>query len=86
MILLKLINWFRRRNHLYQALPSRVVYSLAVWPFQSLLCMQQVLVKVFVIAEAGVNHNGSLEICKKLIDISVKAGADAVKFQTINKR
>ncbi len=38
--------------------------------------------KVFIIAEAGVNHNGSLEICKKLIDISVKAGADAVKFQT----
>ncbi len=38
--------------------------------------------KVFIIAEAGVNHNGSLEICKKLIDVSVKAGADAVKFQT----
>jgi len=38
--------------------------------------------KVFIIAEAGVNHNGSLEICKKLIDVSVTAGADAVKFQT----
>ncbi len=38
--------------------------------------------KVFIIAEAGVNHNGSLEICKKLIDVSVEAGADAVKFQT----
>ncbi len=38
--------------------------------------------KVFIIAEAGVNHNGSLDICKKLIDVSVKAGADAVKFQT----
>ncbi|MGR3301644.1 MAG: N-acetylneuraminate synthase family protein [Candidatus Scalindua sp.] len=38
--------------------------------------------KVFIIAEAGVNHNGSLEICKKLIDVSVQAGADAVKFQT----
>ena len=37
---------------------------------------------VFIIAEAGVNHNGSLEICKKLIDVSVRAGADAVKFQT----
>jgi N,N'-diacetyllegionaminate synthase len=38
--------------------------------------------KTFIIAEAGVNHNGSLETCKKLIDVSVKAGADAVKFQT----
>lgn len=38
--------------------------------------------KVFIIAEAGVNHNGSLEIAKRLIDEAVKAGADAVKFQT----
>lgn len=38
--------------------------------------------KVFIIAEAGVNHNGSIELAKKLIDIAVKSGADAVKFQT----
>ena len=38
--------------------------------------------KVFIIAEAGVNHNGSIELAKKLIDIAVKAGVDAVKFQT----
>ena len=37
---------------------------------------------VFVIAEAGVNHNGSLELAKKLIDIAASSGADAVKFQT----
>jgi len=38
--------------------------------------------KVFIIAEAGVNHNGSLESAKKLIDVASEAGADAVKFQT----
>lgn len=37
---------------------------------------------VFIIAEAGVNHNGSLKIAKKLIDIAVESGVDAVKFQT----
>jgi len=37
---------------------------------------------VFFIAEAGVNHNGSLEMGKQLIDVGVDAGADAVKFQT----
>ena len=36
----------------------------------------------FVIAEAGVNHNGSLEIAIKLVDEAVKAKADCVKFQT----
>lgn len=38
--------------------------------------------KVFIIAEAGVNHNGSIQLAKKLIDIASEAGADAVKFQT----
>ena len=37
--------------------------------------------KVIVIAEAGVNHNGDIEIAKKLIDLACKAGFDAVKFQ-----
>ena len=36
---------------------------------------------VFVISEIGINHNGSLDIAKKLIDIAATAGCDAVKFQ-----
>lgn len=36
----------------------------------------------FIIAEAGVNHNGDIKLAKKLIDVAVSAGADAVKFQT----
>ena len=38
--------------------------------------------KVFIIAEAGVNHNGSIDVAKKLIDVASASGADAVKFQT----
>jgi len=37
---------------------------------------------VFIIAEAGVNHNGSIKIAKKLIDAAVESGVNAVKFQT----
>tara|TARA_X000000950_G_scaffold289404_1_gene412949 strand:+ start:15123 stop:16160 length:1038 start_codon:yes stop_codon:yes gene_type:complete len=40
--------------------------------------------KTFVIAEAGVNHNGEIELAHKLIDEAVKTGADAVKFQVFN--
>jgi len=38
--------------------------------------------KIFIIAEAGVNHNGSIDLAKKLIDVASEAGVDAVKFQT----
>src|SRR5687767_8116929 len=38
--------------------------------------------KVFIIAEAGVNHNGDINLAKKLIDVAVDAQVDAVKFQT----
>lgn len=40
------------------------------------------MASVFIIAEAGVNHNGSISIAKDLIDAAVVSGADAVKFQT----
>lgn len=40
------------------------------------------MVRTFIIAEAGVNHNGSLDTAIQLIDVAVAAGADAVKFQT----
>ena len=38
--------------------------------------------KVIIIAEAGVNHNGDIELAKKLIDVAAEAGVDYVKFQT----
>ena len=37
---------------------------------------------VFIIAEAGVNHNGSIELAYKLIDVASVSGVNAVKFQT----
>jgi len=37
---------------------------------------------IFLIAEAGVNHNGDLSVAKKLIDLAVEANVDAIKFQT----
>ena len=36
----------------------------------------------YIIAEAGVNHNGDINLAKELIDVAYKSGADAVKFQT----
>lgn len=40
----------------------------------------------FIIAEAGVNHNGQMDLAKKLVDEAIRAGADAVKFQIFNTR
>ncbi len=42
----------------------------------------QMTERIFIIAEAGVNHNGSLDLAKRLIEVAAEAGADAVKFQT----
>ena len=38
--------------------------------------------EIYIIAEAGVNHNGDLQIAKKLINCAKKSGADFVKFQS----
>ena len=40
--------------------------------------------KTLVIAEAGVNHNGDINLAKRLIDVAADSGADLVKFQTFN--
>lgn len=39
---------------------------------------------IFIIAEAGVNHNGSLARARKMVEVAAKAGADAIKFQTFS--
>lgn len=44
----------------------------------------RIVKKTFIIAEIGINHNGSLETAKKLIDVAAVAGCDAVKFQKRN--
>ena len=40
--------------------------------------------RCFIIAEAGVNHNGDVETAKRLVDVAVESGSDAVKFQTFS--
>nr|WP_321514101.1 N-acetylneuraminate synthase [uncultured Pseudodesulfovibrio sp.] len=41
---------------------------------------------IFIIAEAGVNHNGDMELAHRLIEVAAEAGADAVKFQTFKAK
>ena len=45
------------------------------------LSVKTIPMSIFFIAEIGINHNGDMKICKQLIDLAVKAGCDAVKFQ-----
>ncbi len=39
---------------------------------------------VFLVAEIGINHNGKFDLCKKMIEIAAKSGANAIKLQTID--
>ena len=41
---------------------------------------------VLIIAEAGVNHNGDINLAKRLVDMALNAGADIVKFQSFKAR
>ena len=43
--------------------------------------LKKIKKKIFLIAEIGINHNGSIKLAKKLIDNAILAGFDAVKFQ-----
>ena len=43
--------------------------------------LNKLKMSVFIIAEIGINHNGDINLAKEMIDNSVEAGADAVKFQ-----
>src|SRR3989338_945051 len=40
----------------------------------------------FIVAEAGINHNNSLDLAKKMIDVAKEAGCDAIKFQTFKAK
>ena len=40
------------------------------------------MLKTFIIAEAGINHNGNLNVAMELINSAKECGADAIKFQT----
>ena len=42
--------------------------------------------KLFIIAEAGVNHNGNIKTAMKLVDCASLLGADAIKFQTFRAK
>ena len=50
------------------------------------LCYNSSMKKVFIIAEAGVNHNGNLGLARQMVDRAKDAGADYIKFQTFVPR
>ena len=56
----------------------KILKTFKINPFENIIH------RPYIIAEAGVNHNGNLDIAIELIDAAYNAGADAVKFQTFN--
>jgi len=60
------------KSHYFKSIDSEI--DMLEYEYQCNKCL--------IIAEAGVNHNGSLEVAKKLIDAAREAGVDAIKFQT----
>ena len=57
-----------------------------IYKFNLIIKMRTRINNCYIIAEAGLNHNGSMKIAKKLIDAAADAGADAVKFQTFKAK
>ena len=55
---------------------------MSIFNYESLQLTQS---NAYVIAEVGANHNGDIELAKKLIDKAKEAGADCVKFQSWSK-
>ena len=56
--------------------------NIKIIPSKNLLLIIGDFIKpIFITAEIGINHNGDMSICKKLIDVAYKSGCDAVKFQ-----
>lgn len=80
-------------NELYKNLKEKLNKLVFTPPQEQRVCTKAIcseilpktdpnVKQVFIIAEAGVNHNGDIKIAKKLIDIAASSGANAVKFQT----
>jgi N-acetylneuraminate synthase len=62
-------------------IPKNFSRNVSTW-FKNLDMSRCPSQKTLIIAEAGVNHNGSIDRARALIDVAASAGADAVKFQT----